>query len=107
MLFCVAAFVAAAAYAAAYKTDPEIVDGVADAAEGGFATAERGIGWVVGVGGCICGGRESERRVCVSTYWTAASLPFLETVAVEDVLAWDCEQAGCIVHSLEANGTCW
>jgi hypothetical protein len=43
----------------------------------------------------------------VSTDGTAISSPFLETVAVEDVLARDCEEAGCVVHSFEADGTCW
>jgi len=43
----------------------------------------------------------------MSTDGTAASSPFLETVAVEDVLAGNGEEAGCVVHSLEADGTCW
>jgi len=36
----------------------------------------------------------------MSTDWTAATTPFLETVAVEDVLAKDGEKTSCVVHSL-------
>jgi hypothetical protein len=43
----------------------------------------------------------------VSTDGAATASPFLKTVAVEDVLAGDGEKAGCVVHSLEADGTCW
>lgn len=34
-------------------------------------------------------------------------MPLLKTGAVEEMLAEDCEKAGCIVHALEADGTCW
>jgi hypothetical protein len=37
----------------------------------------------------------------MSTYGTAASTPFLETGAVEDVLARDGEETGCVVHAFE------
>jgi hypothetical protein len=40
----------------------------------------------------------------VSTYGTAASTPFLETGAVEDMLAGDGEEAGCVVHAFETYG---
>ena len=40
----------------------------------------------------------------MSTDGTAATLPFLETGAVEDVLAEDGEETGCVVHAFEAHG---
>jgi hypothetical protein len=40
-------------------------------------------------------------RVCVSTYGAACAAPFLETGAMEDMLARDGEEASCVVHTLE------
>src|ERR1700759_1352112 len=99
VLFCMPAFVASATYVAAYQTDPEVVGAVADAAEGGFAATEGMVGWVVGGCTCVGSGGECERGIGVSTNRTPASSPFLETVAVEDVLAGDGEEAGRIIHS--------
>lgn len=43
----------------------------------------------------------------MATDGAAAASPFLETVAVEDMLAGNCEEARGIVHSLQADRTCW
>ena len=48
VLFCVSAFVAPAAYVAAYQADPKVVGAVADAAERGCAAAEGWVGGIVG-----------------------------------------------------------
>ena len=38
------------------------------------------------------------------THRAASATPFLETVAVEDVLAGDGKKACCVVHTFEADG---
>lgn len=44
------------------------------------------------------------RLLGIPTYGTAASAPFLEAGAVEDVLTEDGKKAGGFVHALEADG---
>ena len=47
----------------------------------------------------------AERVLGVATDGAAAAQPFLETGAVEDVLAEDCEEASGFIHAFEADGT--
>lgn len=85
--------VAAAPDIPTYQTDPEIGRRTADT-----AFIIRAIG--------VRGGGESEGVVLrVPAYGTAATAPFFETGAVEDMLAEDCEETGCLVHALEADRT--
>ena len=44
------------------------------------------------------------RLLGIPTYGTAASAPFLEAGAVEDVLTEDGKKSGGFVHALEADG---
>lgn len=74
----VRAVVASATYVSADEADPEIQLRVADAALCRFITAEGSALAIL-----------PEVVLCVSAYGTAATFPFLETCAVEDVLADD------------------
>ena len=47
---------------------------------------------------------EGEGGVGVAADGTATAFPFLETGAVEDVLAENCEEASGFVHAFEADG---
>ena len=55
------------------------------------------------------------RFLRIPTHGTAASAPFLEAGAVENVLTEDCKKAGGFVHALKADrargklnqGGCW
>lgn len=40
----------------------------------------------------------------MSADWTAGPTPFLQTGAVEEMLAEDCDEPGCVVHAFEADG---
>ena len=100
MLLCVSAAISSTSYLPAYETDPEIFRAVADRAQRGISCAERE--FVGGIVRRLC--CECQRGVGISTYGTASSLPFLQAGAVEEVLAEDREEAGCVVHALEADG---
>ncbi len=47
---------------------------------------------------------ESRIILCVAAYWTARASPFLQTRAVEDMLAENGEEPCGLIHTLEADG---
>ena len=86
------AIVSSTSYISADETDPEVDVRVAYAAFSVFV-----IKWGVWA-------RLAEIILCVATYGTPTTLPLLEARAMEDVLAYDSEQAGSLVHPFLANG---
>lgn len=40
----------------------------------------------------------------MSANWTAAAAPLLQTGAVEEVLAKDCDESGRVIHAFKADG---
>jgi hypothetical protein len=88
------AIIPAAADIAADKADPQVDVGVADAAFNVSVVERKTLA------------RLAKVVLCVATYRAAATLPLLETGAVEDMLAYDGEETCGFVHSLQANGAC-
>ena len=87
--------VAAATNRTADEADPEVGVGVADG-----AFVEASLAAFVGrmtVGSVV---EEGKKGVCVSAYGAAGAFPFLETGAVEYVLAKNSEEASGFIHSL-------
>ena len=83
--------VAAAAHMSADEADPEVSISVA-----GLTVIRCGMIIFGAIEKRFCG-RQAVLRV--SADWTTAASPFLETAAVEDMLAQDCEEACTFVHA--------
>ena len=94
--------VAATAHDAADETNPKVGVGATDG-----ALVQTG-GFILGGCGVVAERPFVNRRqgsVRVAADWAAGTFPFLETGAVEDVLAEDGEEAGRFVHAFKADGT--
>jgi len=84
--------IAAAARVATDEADPEVLGGAADSTF---------IIWSVAVAGVLSNGVV----LCVATDRAAGTTPLFETGTVKDVLTENGEEASCLVHALEADGT--
>lgn len=96
----VSGIISSTAYIAADEADPQISIGATDAT---FIEAS------VLPKACavLCPLSKPKIILGVTADRTARSTPLLETGAVEDVLAEDCEETCRFVHTLEANGARW
>jgi hypothetical protein len=90
----VGAIVPSTSDTAADETDPEVDVRAAYAAFGVFVIKWQALAWL------------AEVVLGISANGTTAALPLLETCAMENVLAYDSEQARGFVHPLKADGTC-
>jgi hypothetical protein len=94
MLLRMPALIPSTPYIATYQTNPKIIRRVAHLAEIEVPRRRRDAE----------GGGEGGERLHVPTDGASATAPFGEAGAVEDVLAEDGQEAGGVVHALEADG---
>lgn len=86
------AIVSSTPYISADETDPEVDVRVAYAAFGSFVIKWEALA------------RLAKIILCITTYGTTTAFPLLEACTMENVLTYDSEQAGSLVHPLQTNG---